>query len=108
MKPEALFVNTSRAELVAEGALAGALTAGRPGMAAVDVYEEEPVLGAAHPLLGLQNAICTPHLGYVEQDGYELYFGTAFDNLAAFAAAGSKAGSRAESVGSVKDSLKKP
>lgn len=86
MKPDAVLVNTSRAELVTPGVLAEALAAGRPGFAAVDVYEEEPVLGAAHPLLGLSNAICTPHLGYVEKDGYELYFGTAFSNLAAFAA----------------------
>ena len=86
MKPDAVFVNTSRAELVVPGALAGALAAGRPGSAAVDVYEDEPVLGAAHPLLAMGNAICTPHLGYVEKDGYELYFGAAFDNLAAFAA----------------------
>jgi D-3-phosphoglycerate dehydrogenase len=85
MKPDAVFVNTSRAELVAPGALAAGLVAGRPGFAAVDVYEEEPVQGAAHPLLALGNAICTPHLGYVEKDGYELYFGGAFDNLAAFA-----------------------
>jgi len=87
MKPDAVFVNTSRAELVAPGALAAALVTGRPGFAALDVYEEEPVLGAAHPLLALGNTICTPHLGYVEKDGYELYFGTAFDNLAAFAQA---------------------
>ncbi len=86
MKPESVFVNTSRAELVAPGALVAALSAGRPGFGAVDVYEDEPVLGAAHPLLGLGNALCTPHLGYVEKDGYELYFGAAFDNLAAFAA----------------------
>lgn len=85
MKPGAVFVNTSRAELVVPGALAAALAAGRPGFAAVDVYEEEPILGAAHPLLALGNAICTPHLGYVEKDGYELYFGGAFENLAAFA-----------------------
>ena len=87
MRPEAVFVNTSRAELVEPGALAAALADGRPGFAAVDVYEEEPVRGAAHPLLAMANAICTPHLGYVERDGYELYFGAAFDNLAAFAAA---------------------
>lgn len=86
MKPEALLVNTSRAELVAPGALEAALRAGRPGFAAVDVYEEEPVLGAAHPLLALDNALCTPHLGYVERDSYELYFGQAFDNVVAFAA----------------------
>lgn len=86
MKPSAVFVNTSRAELVEPGALAAALAAGRPGVAAVDVYEEEPVRAAAHPLLCLPNAICTPHLGYVERDGYELYFGATFGNLAAFAA----------------------
>jgi D-3-phosphoglycerate dehydrogenase len=86
MRPDAVFVNTSRAELVAPGALADALGAGRPGFAAVDVYEDEPVLGAAHTLLALSNAVCTPHLGYVEKDGYELYFGSAFSNLAAFAA----------------------
>lgn len=81
MKPEAILVNTSRAELIAPGALVAALKAGRPGLAAVDVYEEEPVLGAAHPLLALENALCTPHLGYVERDSYALYFGQAFDNL---------------------------
>ncbi len=85
MKPDAVFVNTSRAELLARDALAGALAAGRPGFAAVDVYEDEPVAGVGHPLLALGNAICTPHLGYVEKDGYELYFGSAFENLAAFA-----------------------
>jgi D-3-phosphoglycerate dehydrogenase len=86
MKPDALFVNTSRAELVAPGALVAALQAGRPGFAAVDVYEEEPVLGARHPLLALDNALCTPHLGYVERDSYELYFGQAFEQVSAFAA----------------------
>lgn len=85
MKPDALLVNTSRAELIAPGVLAAALRAGRPGFAAVDVYEEEPVAGAAHPLLQLENALCTPHLGYVERDSYELYFGQAFDNVNAFA-----------------------
>lgn len=86
MKPDAILVNTSRAELIAPGALVAALKAGRPGFAAVDVYEEEPVLGAAHPLLALDNALCTPHLGYVERDSYELYFGQAFDNVLAWAA----------------------
>ncbi|MBK8833291.1 MAG: D-2-hydroxyacid dehydrogenase family protein [Anaerolineae bacterium] len=86
MKPEAILVNTSRAELIAPGALAAALKAGRPGFAAVDVYEDEPVLGAAHPLLALENALCTPHLGYVERDSYELYFGQAFDNVLAWVA----------------------
>ena len=85
MKPEALIVNTSRAELIEKGALENALRAGRPGLAAVDVYEEEPILGAQHPLLSMDNAVCTPHLGYVEKDSYELYFGQAFDNVLAFA-----------------------
>jgi len=79
-------VNTSRAELIEPGALVAALRAGRPGFAAVDVYEEEPIYGAAHPLLALENAVCTPHLGYVEKDSYELYFGQAFDQVVAFAA----------------------
>lgn len=88
MRPDALLVNTSRAELIADGVLETALRAGRPGFAAVDVYEEEPVLGtagAAHPLLALDNAMCTPHLGYVEKDSYESYFGQAFDQVVAFA-----------------------
>jgi D-3-phosphoglycerate dehydrogenase len=85
MKPDALLVNTSRAELIEPNALVDALRAGRPGRAAVDVYEEEPVLGATHPLLSLDNAVCTPHLGYVEKDSYELYFGQAFDQVLAFA-----------------------
>jgi len=85
MKPDALFVNTSRAELVESGALEAALPKGRPGFAAVDVYESEPILKADHPLLKMPNALCTPHLGYVEQGNYELYFGTAFDNVVAFA-----------------------
>ncbi len=86
MKPEALFVNTSRAEVVAAGALERALRAGRPGKAAVDVYEYEPVQDGAYPLLSLDNALCTPHLGYVEKDTYENYFGIAFDQVLAFAA----------------------
>jgi D-3-phosphoglycerate dehydrogenase / 2-oxoglutarate reductase len=80
MKPTALFVNTSRAELVADGALVSALNRGRPGMAAIDVFESEPIL-QGHPLLRLENAVCTPHIGYVEQDSYELYFNAAFDNV---------------------------
>jgi D-3-phosphoglycerate dehydrogenase / 2-oxoglutarate reductase len=83
MKPAALFVNTSRAELVAENALVAALNRGRPGMAAVDVFETEPIL-QGHPLLKLENAVCTPHIGYVEQSSYELYFGAAFDNVVNF------------------------
>ncbi|ODV08592.1 MAG: 3-phosphoglycerate dehydrogenase [Rubrivivax sp. SCN 70-15] len=83
MKPTALFVNTSRAELVDEGALVSALNKGRPGMAAVDVFESEPIL-QGHPLLRLENAVCTPHIGYVEQDSYEMYFGAAFENVVNF------------------------
>ena len=83
MKPSSLFVNTSRAELVADGALVSALNRGRPGMAAVDVFEHEPTL-QGHPLLRLENAVCTPHIGYVELDSYELYFKAAFDNIVNF------------------------
>ena len=86
MKPDALIVNTSRAELVEHGALEAALKAGRPGFAAVDVYESEPILGAKHPLLAMDNVVATPHLGYVERSNYETFFGTAFDNILAFAA----------------------
>jgi len=85
MKPEAVLVNTSRAGLIAPGALEAALRAGRPGSAAIDVYEEEPVLDGAHPLLALENVVCTPHLGYVEKDNYESYFSQAFDQIVAFA-----------------------
>ncbi|WP_379866523.1 D-2-hydroxyacid dehydrogenase family protein [Marinobacter sp. M5B] len=84
MKPTSLLVNTSRAELIEPGALVEGLKAGRPGFAAVDVYEDEPVTD--HPLLHLDNALCTPHIGYVERDHYESYFGTAFDQVLAFAA----------------------
>jgi D-3-phosphoglycerate dehydrogenase len=83
MKPTALLVNTSRAELVEEGALVSALNRGRPGMAAVDVFESEPIL-QGHPLLRLENAVCTPHIGYVEHESYELYFSAAFDNVVNF------------------------
>jgi D-3-phosphoglycerate dehydrogenase / 2-oxoglutarate reductase len=88
MRADAVLVNTSRAELIVQGALSAALAAGRPGFAAVDVYEDEPLMGdaaAAHPLIGLPNALCTPHIGYVERDNYERYFGIAFDNINAFA-----------------------
>ncbi len=84
MKPTALLVNTSRAELIEPDALITSLNRGRPGMAAVDVFESEPIL-QGHPLLRLENCICTPHIGYVEQDSYELYFGAAFDNIVNFA-----------------------
>ena len=83
MKPSALIVNTSRAELVEDNALVAALNRGRPGLAAIDVFESEPIL-QGHPLLRLENAVCTPHIGYVEQDSYELYFGAAFKNVINF------------------------
>lgn len=85
MKPAALIVNTSRAPIIESGALVEALKKGRPGFAAVDVYEDEPVLGARHPLLEMDNAICTPHLGYVEKATYESYFGQAIENILAYA-----------------------
>ena len=80
MKPTSLLVNTSRAELIEADTLVSALNRGRPGMAAVDVFETEPIL-QGHALLRLENCICTPHIGYVEQDSYELYFSAAFDNV---------------------------
>jgi D-3-phosphoglycerate dehydrogenase len=86
MKTTALIVNTSRAGLIEPGALVAALERGRPGRAAVDVYEEEPLLDPAHPLLRMNNAVCTPHLGYVERDGYERIFSAIFDQILAFAA----------------------
>ncbi len=84
MKPTALFVNTSRAELVEEGALLTALETGVPGMAAVDVYESEPISDPNYPLLQLPNVLCTPHVGYVEKNGYEQLFRLAFENIVAF------------------------
>ena len=83
MKPTALLVNTSRAELIEHDALISALNRGRPGLGAVDVYESEPIL-QGHALLRLENCICTPHIGYVEQDSYEMYFSAAFDNVVNF------------------------
>lgn len=80
MKPTSLLVNTSRAELIEPDALLAGLNRGRPGMAAVDVFESEPIL-QGHALLRLENCICTPHIGYVEQDSYEMYFNAAFDNI---------------------------
>jgi D-3-phosphoglycerate dehydrogenase len=85
MKPTALIVNASRAGLIADGALVEALKAGRPGFAAVDVFEDEPVLGGNHPLLKMKNAVCTPHLGYVERESYEKYYDTAVDQIVAYA-----------------------
>ena len=85
MKPTAVLVNTSRAELIEPDALMAALNRGRPGMAAVDVFESEPTL-QGHPLLRLENAVCTPHIGYVEQDSYEHDFSAAFDNVVNFIA----------------------
>jgi D-3-phosphoglycerate dehydrogenase / 2-oxoglutarate reductase len=83
MKPTAMLVNTSRAELIEQDALIAALNRGRPGLAAIDVFESEPIL-QGHALLRLENCICTPHIGYVEQNSYELYFGAAFDNVVNF------------------------
>jgi len=84
MKPTALIVNTARAELIAPGALVAALKAGRPGYAAVDVYEEEPVTGGDHPLLKMPNALCVPHLGWAEWDNFDLYFCEAFEQIVAY------------------------
>jgi D-3-phosphoglycerate dehydrogenase len=86
MKPSALLVNTSRAPLIEPGALVVALKAGRPGMAAVDVYEKEPVLDPHDPLLTLDNVVCTPHIGYVSRDEYEIQFSDIFDQIVAYAA----------------------
>lgn len=86
MKPTALLVNTSRAGLIAPGALVEALRTGRPGMAAVDVYENEPLRDPAHPLLAMENVVCTPHVGYVTREEYELQFSDIFDQVVAYAA----------------------
>jgi D-3-phosphoglycerate dehydrogenase / 2-oxoglutarate reductase len=86
MKPTALLVNTSRAPLIQADALVNALRAGRPGMAAVDVYEAEPVVDKSHPLLLMDNVVCTPHIGYVSRDEYEVQFSDIFDQVVAFAA----------------------
>jgi D-3-phosphoglycerate dehydrogenase / 2-oxoglutarate reductase len=85
MKPTALLVNTSRAPLIAPGALIAALKTGHPGMAAVDVYEEEPVLDTRYPLFAMDNLVCTPHIGYVTRDEYELQFSDIFDQIVAYA-----------------------
>jgi D-3-phosphoglycerate dehydrogenase len=84
MKPTALLVNTSRAPLIEPGALVHALRAGRPGMAAVDVFEDEPVRDTFHPLLSMDNVVCTPHIGYVSREEYELQFSDIFDQIVAY------------------------
>ena len=84
MKPTALFVNVARAELVAPSALLAALKQGRPGYAAVDVYEQEPIVGGDHPLLKMPNVLCTPHLGWAEWDNFELYFRECFEQIVRF------------------------
>jgi D-3-phosphoglycerate dehydrogenase len=86
MKTTAILINTSRAPLIEPGALVAALRAGRPGYAAVDVYEEEPLRDTAHPLLNLPNVVCTPHIGYVTRDEYEVQFSDIFDQIVAYAA----------------------
>ena len=86
MKPTALLVNASRSGLIEKGALEEALQAGRPGRAAVDVYDQEPVIGANHPLLKMANVTCTPHLGYVTRESYEEYYAVVVDDILAFAA----------------------
>jgi D-3-phosphoglycerate dehydrogenase len=86
MKPTALLVNTSRAGLIAPGALVGALRAGRPGKAAVDVFEDEPLRDAANPLLTMENVVATPHIGYVTHEEYELQFIDIFDQIVSYAA----------------------
>jgi D-3-phosphoglycerate dehydrogenase len=86
MKPTALMVNTSRAQLIEAGALVNALKAGRPGMAAVDVFEDEPLRDTGHPLLTMGNVVCTPHIGYVSRDEYEIQFSDIFGQIAAYIA----------------------
>ena len=85
MKPTALIVNTSRGPIIEDGALVRALKEGRPGFGAVDVYDDEPVLNGNHPLLKMDNVVCTPHLGYVDRDTYEKYYGAAVDSVLAYA-----------------------
>ena len=86
MKPTALLVNTSRAPLIEAGALVNALRHGRPGMAAIDVYEDEPLRDSGHPLLTMDNVVCTPHIGYVTREEYEIQFSDIFDQIIAYAA----------------------
>jgi D-3-phosphoglycerate dehydrogenase len=85
MKPTALFVNVARATLIEPGALVAALERGRPGFAAVDVYDQEPVLGGDHPLLKMPNVLCTPHLGWAEWETFELYFRECFEQIVNYA-----------------------
>jgi D-3-phosphoglycerate dehydrogenase len=86
MKPTAVLVNTSRAALIEPGALVAALQGGRPGFAAVDVYEEEPVTDTSHPLLAMDNVVATPHIGYVSREEYEIQFADIFEQIIAYAA----------------------
>jgi D-3-phosphoglycerate dehydrogenase len=86
MKPTSLLVNTSRAPIIEDGALVSALKKGRPGFAAIDVFEEEPVLGGNHPLLTMNNVLCTPHLGYNEKDSYEGVYSGGVEQILAYAA----------------------
>jgi len=86
MKPTDLLVNTIRAPLIEPGALVDALRAGRPSMAAIDVYDEEPLRDPNHPLLTMDNVVCTPHIGYVTRDEYEIQFSDSFDQITAYAA----------------------
>jgi D-3-phosphoglycerate dehydrogenase len=85
MKPTALLINTSRAGLIAPDALVTALRAGRPGMAAVDVFDDEPLRDLHHPLLSMDNIVCTPHIGYVTREEYEVQFAEIFDQITAYA-----------------------
>src|SRR5262249_40299540 len=98
MKPTSLLVNTSRAGLIAPGVLEAALRAGRPGIAAVDVFEEEPLLGGRHPLLSMDNVIVAPHLGYVERDGLEHMFAGIFDQILALDTGNPISGATPEAV----------
>jgi D-3-phosphoglycerate dehydrogenase len=86
MKPTAILVNTARAPLIEPGALVAALKSGRPGKAAVDVFEDEPVRDPAHPLLQMDNVVATPHIGYVSTDAFERQFNQIFDQVLAYAA----------------------
>ena len=86
MRPTAMLVNTSRAPLIAPGALVAALKAGRPGWAAIDVYEQEPLRDTTHPLLNMPNVVATPHLGYVTHEEYETQFVDIFDQIIAYGA----------------------